>query len=99
MSDLRQAVAEYLRLRRAVGYKLERDGQLLPGFIEFLERAGAERITNELAVVWAMEPAAAHPAWWRQRLSIVRGFARYLPTLDPASEVPRQSCCARTAGA
>ncbi|MGA2930224.1 MAG: tyrosine-type recombinase/integrase [Solirubrobacteraceae bacterium] len=88
MSDLRQAVAEYLRLRRAVGYKLERDGQLLPGFIEFLERAGAERITNELAVVWAMEPAAAHPAWWRQRLSIVRGFARYLQTLDPASEVP-----------
>ena len=75
MSDLRQAAIDYLQLRRAVGYKLERDGQLLPDFIEFLQRAGAERITNELAVAWAMEPATAHPAWWRQRLTIVRGFA------------------------
>jgi integrase/recombinase XerD len=57
-------------------------------FVEFLARAGAERITNELALAWARKPAGAHPAWWRSRLSIVRGFARYLQTLDPASEVP-----------
>ena len=25
---------------------------------------------------------------WRQRLSVARGFARYLATIDPASEVP-----------
>lgn len=88
MSDLRPAVTEYLQIRRAVGYKLERDGQLLPDFIEFLERAGAERVTNEFALAWAMQPVTAHPAWWRQRLSIVRGFARYLQTINPASEVP-----------
>ena len=88
MSDLRQAAAEYLEIRRAVGYRLERDGQLLPDFIRFLDRAGAERITNELALAWAMQPASAHPAWWRQRLSIVRGFARYLKTLDLSSQVP-----------
>lgn len=88
MSDLRQAVTDYLRIRRAAGYKLQRDGRLLPDFIDFLERAGAERITSELAAAWATRPAAAHPAWWRQRLSIVRGFARYLQTIDPASEVP-----------
>jgi integrase/recombinase XerD len=88
MSDLRQAVTEYLQIRRAVGYKLERDGQLLPDFVEFLHRAGAERVTNELALAWAMQSATAHPAWWRQRLSIVRGFARYLQTIDPTSEVP-----------
>lgn len=88
MSDLRQAAGEYLQLRRAVGYKLERDGQLLPDFIAFLERAGAERITTQLAVAWATGPGTAHPAWWRQRLSTVRGFARYMQTLDPASEIP-----------
>jgi integrase/recombinase XerD len=88
MSDLGQAVAEYLEIRRAVGYRLERDGQLLPDFIGFLDRAGADRITKELALAWAMQPANAHPAWWRQRLSIVRGFARYLKTLDPSSQVP-----------
>jgi integrase len=88
MSDLRQAVIEYLQIRRAVGYKLERDGQLLPDFIAFLDRRGSERITNELAVEWATAPTTAHPAWWRQRLSIVRGFARYLQTIDRASDVP-----------
>ena len=33
-------------------------------------------------------PAGAHPHYWRQRLSVVRGFARHLATIDPASEVP-----------
>jgi hypothetical protein len=31
MSDLRQAVTEYLQIRRALGYQLQRDGQLLGG--------------------------------------------------------------------
>jgi integrase len=38
--------------------------------------------------MWARQPADAHPARWRQRLSVVRGFARYLATIDPASEIP-----------
>ena len=33
-------------------------------------------------------PARAHPDRWRQRLGVARGFARYLATIDPASEVP-----------
>ena len=38
--------------------------------------------------MWARQPIGAHPSRWRERLGIVRGFARYLATLDPASEVP-----------
>ena len=30
----------------------------------------------------------AHPYYWRQRLTVARGFARHLATIDPASEVP-----------
>jgi integrase len=30
----------------------------------------------------------AHPHRWRQRLSVARGFARHIATLDPTSEVP-----------
>jgi len=30
----------------------------------------------------------AHPHRWRQRLSVARGFARHLATIDPTSEVP-----------
>ena len=88
MSSLRDALADYLQVRRRLGYEMPQDGRLLEGFVAFLEQAGAERITTELALEWARLPAGAHPHYWRQRLTVVRGFARHLATLDPASEVP-----------
>jgi integrase len=88
MTPLEQALADYLRIRRQLGFKLKADGRLLEQFVEFLEEAGAERITVELAVMWARLPQGVHPHRWRQRLGIVRCFARYLATVDPASEVP-----------
>jgi integrase/recombinase XerD len=88
MTTLREALADYLRIRRRLGFEMPQDGRLLEGFVEFLERAGAERITIELALAWARTPADAHPHYWRQRLGVARGFARHLATIDPASEVP-----------
>lgn len=88
MSRLREAAEDYLAMRRALGYKLETQGQLLAGFVGSLERAGAATVTIELAVAWATQPVDADPVWWSKRLSVVRGFARYLQTIDPATEVP-----------
>jgi integrase len=88
MTPLRQALADYLRLRRRLGFKLASDERLLENFVGFLEHAGAERITTELALMWARMPVHAHPHRWRQRLGIVRAFARYVATLDPGSEIP-----------
>ena len=88
MTALEKALSDYLRLRRGLGYYLERDQGELERFIEFLQQAGAERITAELAVQWARMPATQHPVIWRKRLSTVRGFARYLATLDPLCEIP-----------
>ena len=88
MTTLRDALADYLRIRRRLGFEMPQDGRLLEGFIEFRERAGAERITSELALRWARLPVHAHPHRWRQRLCVARGFARHLATVDPASEVP-----------
>jgi integrase len=82
------AVEDYLTLRRRLGFTLERAGRLLPEFVAYLERNDASRVSTELAVAWATLPAHAHPSWWSERLSIVRGFARYLSGFDPASEVP-----------
>jgi integrase/recombinase XerD len=88
MTDLRQALKDYLLIRRRVGYQLKADERLLENFVAFLERVGAVKITTELAVMWAKLPVDAQPHRWRQRLGIVRAFARYLATIDPASEVP-----------
>jgi integrase/recombinase XerD len=88
MTTLRETLGDYLRIRRRLGFEMPQDGRLLEGFVEFLERAGAQRITTELALMWARTPADAHPHYWRQRLGVARGFARHLATIDPASEVP-----------
>jgi integrase len=88
MTSLRAALDDYLRIRRRLGFEMPQDGRLLEGFVEFLEQAGAERITTELALAWARMPVHAHPHRWRQRLGVARGFARHVATIDPASEVP-----------
>jgi integrase len=85
---LQTHVDDYLRLRRALGFKLERHGQLLPQLVAYLQAAGASTVTRELAISWARLPASAHPRHWAARLSIARGFAAYLQTIDPATEVP-----------
>ncbi|HTP17906.1 MAG TPA: tyrosine-type recombinase/integrase, partial [Streptosporangiaceae bacterium] len=88
MSALRQSLDDYLALRRSVGYKLESVGRMLSSFVAFAERAGAGTITTELALSWATQPQQASPIWLAHRLSAVRGFARYLHALDPATEIP-----------
>ena len=88
MSELSGHVEDYLRLRRALGFKLERAGHLLPQLVAYLEAAGVATVTSELAIAWARLPGHTQPNHWAQRLAIARGFARYLRALDPATEVP-----------
>jgi integrase/recombinase XerD len=88
MTGIRQAIADYLAVRRALGYKLEDHGWLLADFASFLEAAGAATVTTSLALDWATLPADALPSWHAARLRVVRGFTRHLQALDPATEVP-----------
>ena len=88
MTALDQALEDYLGVRRALGYKLAENGRQLPRFIAYVEAAGASTVTTELAVAWATQPKGCTPGWWSRRLAMVRGFARHLQALDPATEVP-----------
>ncbi|MBC7760566.1 MAG: tyrosine-type recombinase/integrase [Candidatus Saccharibacteria bacterium] len=88
MTNIPAAVDSYLAMRRGLGFKLVDAGSLLPGFVGYLHENGAEHVSTELAVAWAIQPVNAGPIWWRQRLSIVRGFAEYLRDIDPDTEVP-----------
>ncbi|MGO9522603.1 hypothetical protein [Mycobacterium sp.] len=88
MNPLREALADYLSLRRSLGYGLRRAEKLLNQFLDYLEERCALTITTDLAVAWARLPQDASPLWWAHRLTVVRGFAGYLHVLDEAHEVP-----------
>src|SRR5438093_1468396 len=88
MSLLRTTLDEYLAVRRALGYQLRLTGRLLRRFVEFAEHAGADYITTELALKWAIQPAHAQPAQWANRLAMVRRFAQYCAPNDPRTVAP-----------
>jgi len=87
MTDLRAAAHDYRTVRRQLGCELKQPGRTLEDLVEFMQRAGMARVTTELALMWATS-VQAHPHRWRRRLGVVRGFARYLSTIDPATEIP-----------
>lgn len=87
MTSMRERADEYLVMRRALGHRLEGQGRLLLDFAGHLDRDGQTGLTTDDALDWACSTAAG-PVTRRQRLSVVRDFARHLSALDPASEVP-----------
>lgn len=91
MSSLLTAhVDDYLRVRRALGFKLTEDGHLLHQLIAHIEAAGATTLSSDVAIEWARLPEGVHPNQWAKRLRVARGFASYLQTIDPATEIPPQ---------
>jgi integrase len=87
MSALRGTVADYLDIRRALGFKLERAEKLLNQFISYLELQHTDIITTEHALAWATLPQRSN--WWHAiRLSAVRRFAVYLHNIDERTQVP-----------
>lgn len=87
-AGLRDALADYLALRRALGYRLERPQKLLNQFLNHLEATGQDVVTVRNALGWAQLPRNGAPNWWGYRLSVARGFVTYLHALDPHHEVP-----------
>ena len=90
MTTLRQAMQEYVRMRRALGFKLHEAGKGLLHFVRFMEQNHASYITQALALAWAQQPTHVQPAHWAQRLSFVRGFAQHRSATDPRTQIPAQ---------
>jgi len=88
MTALRHALADYLALRRTMGARLVRAEKLLAQFLTYLEEREQTRLRIADAVAWATEPTDADLNWWAHRLGAVRGFATYLHTIDPATQIP-----------
>lgn len=88
MNTLRQAVQDYLDLRRSLGFKLNEAGRALPNFVAFMERHHASYVTQALALAWARQPSHVQPAEWARRLGYVRQFARHRSATDLRTEIP-----------
>ena len=87
MSSLHTSVGEYLSMRRALGFKLDREEHLLPQFADFICARGEQHVTVDAALAWATLPPRS-PMWWSSRLRIVRGLAAHMHAIDPVNEVP-----------
>lgn len=88
MTSLREHLNDYLKIRRAVGFKLARTELLLNDFIDYLADRDTDVVTNVMSFAWAALPANPLSNWHAYRLSVVRVFARYLHVVDPAHQVP-----------
>jgi len=88
VNSLREAVDNFLEMRRVMGFKVYVPGLMLRDFASFLEREGVAHITTELALRWAKQPKDSKPSHWQNRLGVVRGFARHMSAFDSRTEIP-----------
>jgi integrase/recombinase XerD len=88
MIALEQHVENYLAVRRGLGFKLAHEQRMLNHFVAFMDDAGGSTLTVDLALQWATMPTGVGHAYLAQRMRTVRGFARYLHGIDPATEIP-----------
>jgi integrase len=89
MMSLRASVKEYLAMRRALGFKLERYDTRLLDFVAFMQRHHARRITGRWIDKWLQQNSSSlDPNYRALRLCILRGFARYRSAIDSRTEIP-----------
>jgi integrase/recombinase XerD len=88
MTGLEKAAQDYLQIRRALGFKLASEGRILRSFVAYMDTLDAQTVTVEHAVTWATLPECETALQRAKRLRTVRAFAKYLKTIDPATELP-----------
>lgn len=97
MSTLRENVADYLTMRRTMGFKAEGLSKRLASFVAFCEARDVEHVRNDIALEWAISTikVPVNDALFARRMDAVRIFARHQQALDPATEIPPEGVCDR----
>jgi integrase len=83
---LKDDVDRYIELRRAMGFKLRVQSGLLHSFATFATQRGDGHVRTETVLAWSAQAPSATQR--RNRLQVVRGFARQLKAEDERHEVP-----------
>lgn len=84
---LAQAVESYLTVRRACGFELKSQGNLLRSFAIYSEDRGKHHVCSEVAIEWAGLARSIHQR--ARRLGSVIRFARYIRAENQAHELPQ----------
>lgn len=83
---LTQSVESYLAVRRACGFELKSEGNLLQSFALFSDARGKHHVCSATAIEWA---GLAKSVYQRaRRLGQVIRFARYVRAEDQSHELP-----------
>jgi len=84
-------VEEYVAYRRALGYQIRSEAQMLQSFARYADDMGHQGpLTTELALQWARLPEGSSRLYQARRLEVVRTLARYLAPREPGTEIPSQ---------
>lgn len=81
-----QTVGLYLSVRRACGFKLKCQGNLLKSFALYSDTRGKHHVCSETAIDWAGLASSVHQR--AHRLGQVIRFARFVRAEDSSHELP-----------
>jgi len=82
-------VRAYLAQRRALGFRLQSEGNLLLEFAHYADRNRHRgHLTKKLAITWASLPSQVDRLYWARRLEVVRTFAKHLLITESQTELP-----------
>jgi integrase len=88
-SNVLQWVEEYLAFRHQHGYELKTAGCYLRAFAQFAKQQRHRGpLTLDLITRWVLASRSTNPEHASFRLAVIRPFARYRATIDPATYVP-----------
>lgn len=84
-----EAVDLYLETRRGFGFALLQAEVQLRSFVRHAEQTSHSwPLTASLALQWAQQPQHCNRSYWAARLGIVRRFAQFCLSYEPATEIP-----------
>jgi integrase/recombinase XerD len=86
--NLASQLDRYLAVRRSLGYDLRTSERVLRRFVRFADDAGAQHIDTGLFLRWDASQPVAGSSTRSARLGMVRLFAMWLSSIDPAHEAP-----------
>ncbi len=88
-STMREKVDAYLVERRRAGFALTIDARQLARFVCFTDASGYRgTLTIEIARRWATASKQGQRLTAARRIEVLRGFARYCLSFDPATQIP-----------